>query len=216
MTHPAQHIAFIGGGNMASAIIGGLIRQGMKPQQFSVVEPYPDTAAKLLQDFGITALPAAGPALAQADLVVWAVKPQVFSDAAAPVMPLTRGALHLSVAAGIRTDSISRWVGTDRVVRCMPNTPALVGQGITANVSFSANATGRRAIILALNGGGISSVVLSASSSTETNLVSTTNMYLFDGDQITVIGFQNSGGALNTLVQASGAFTALSVARIGA
>ena len=131
MTHPAQHIAFIGGGNMASAIIGGLIREGMKPQQFSVVEPYPDTAAKLLQDFGITALPAAGPALAQADLVVWAVKPQVFSDAAASVMPLTRGALHLSVAAGIRTDSISRWVDTDRVVRCMPNTPALVGQGIT-------------------------------------------------------------------------------------
>ena len=131
MTHPAQHMAFIGGGNMASAIIGGLIRQGMKPEQFFVVEPYPDTAAKLLQDFGITALTAAGPALAQADLVVWAVKPQVFSEAAAPVMPHTRGALHLSVAAGIRTDSICRWVGTDRVVRCMPNTPALVGQGIT-------------------------------------------------------------------------------------
>ena len=131
MTQPAQHMAFIGGGNMASAIIGGLIRQGMKPEQFSVVEPYPDTAAKLLQDFGITALTAAGPALAQADLVVWAVKPQVFSEAAAPVMPHTRGALHLSVAAGIRTDSICRWVGTDRVVRCMPNTPALVGQGIT-------------------------------------------------------------------------------------
>ena len=131
MTHPAQHMAFIGGGNMASAIIGGLIRQGMKPEQFSVVEPYPGTAAKLLQDFGITALTAAGPALAQADLVVWAVKPQVFSEAAAPVMPHTRGALHLSVAAGIRTDSICRWLGTQRVVRCMPNTPALVGQGIT-------------------------------------------------------------------------------------
>ena len=131
MTHPAQHMAFIGGGNMASAIIGGLIRQGMKPEQFFVVEPYPDTAAKLLQDFGITALTAAGPALAQADLVVWAVKPQVFSEAAAPVMPHTRGALHLSVAAGIRTDSICRWLGTQRVVRCMPNTPALVGQGIT-------------------------------------------------------------------------------------
>jgi pyrroline-5-carboxylate reductase len=131
MTHPAQHMAFIGGGNMASAIIGGLIRQGMKPEQFFVVEPYPDTAAKLLQNFGITALTAAGPALAQADLVVWAVKPQVFSEAAAPVMPHTRGALHLSVAAGIRTDSICRWVDTDRVVRCMPNTPALVGQGIT-------------------------------------------------------------------------------------
>ena len=131
MTHHAQHMAFIGGGNMASAIIGGLIRQGMKPEQFTVVEPYAETAAKLQQDFGITALSAAGPALAQAELVVWAVKPQVFHEAALPVMPLTRSALHLSVAAGIRTDSICRWVGTQRVVRCMPNTPALVGQGIT-------------------------------------------------------------------------------------
>ncbi|WP_300558378.1 pyrroline-5-carboxylate reductase [Limnohabitans sp. Rim8] len=131
MTHLAHHTAFIGGGNMASAIIGGLIRQGMKPEQFTVVEPYAETAAKLQQDFGITALPAAGPALAQAQLVVWAVKPQVFHEAALPVMPFTRPALHLSVAAGIRTDSICRWLGTQRVVRCMPNTPALVGQGIT-------------------------------------------------------------------------------------
>ena len=131
MTTFAHHMAFIGGGNMASAIIGGLIRQGMRPDQFTVVEPFADTAAKLHKDFGITALPSAGPALARADLVVWAVKPQVFSEAAAPVMPHTRAALHLSVAAGIRTDSIGRWVGTDRVVRCMPNTPALVGQGIT-------------------------------------------------------------------------------------
>jgi pyrroline-5-carboxylate reductase len=131
MTTFTQHMAFIGGGNMASAIIGGLIRQGMRPDQFTVVEPFAETAAKLQKDFGITALPAAGPALAQADLVVWAVKPQVFSEAAAPVMPQTRNALHLSVAAGIRTDSIGRWVGSDRVVRCMPNTPALVGQGIT-------------------------------------------------------------------------------------
>ena len=131
MTSFAQHMAFIGGGNMASAIMGGLIRQGMRPDQFTVVEPFAEAADKLHKDFGITALPAAGPALARADLVVWAVKPQIFSKAAAPVMPHTRGALHLSVAAGIRTDSISRWVGTDRVVRCMPNTPALVGQGIT-------------------------------------------------------------------------------------
>jgi pyrroline-5-carboxylate reductase len=127
----SHHIAFIGGGNMASAIIGGLIRQGMKPDQITVVEPFAETAAKLHRDFGITALASAGPALSQAELVVWAVKPQIFSEAAAPVMPHTRGALHLSVAAGIRTDSICRWVGTDRVVRCMPNTPALVGQGIT-------------------------------------------------------------------------------------
>ena len=124
-------LAFIGGGNMASAIIGGLIRQGMKPEQIMVVEPFADTATKLLSDFGIQALSVAGPTLARADMVVWAVKPQVFSEAAIPVMPHTRSALHLSVAAGIRTDSICRWVGTERVVRCMPNTPALVGQGIT-------------------------------------------------------------------------------------
>jgi pyrroline-5-carboxylate reductase len=131
MTTSRHQIAFIGGGNMASAIIGGLIRQGMTPEQITVVEPFAETAAKLLQDFGITALPTASPALARADLVVWAVKPQMFSEAAAPVMQHTRAALHLSVAAGIRTDSIGRWVGTGRVVRCMPNTPALVGQGIT-------------------------------------------------------------------------------------
>ena len=130
-------IAFIGGGNMASAIIGGLLRQGMQPRQFVVVEPFAETSAKLQRDFGVTALPdmaatSAGPALSSAQLVVWAVKPQMFSEAAAPVMPFTREALHLSVAAGIRTDSIVRWVGTDRVVRCMPNTPALVGQGMTA------------------------------------------------------------------------------------
>ena len=116
---------------MASAVLGGLIRQGMRPDQFTVIEPFADTAAKLLQDFGITALPAAAPDLARSDLVIWAVKPQVFRDAAVPVMPHTLGALHLSVAAGIRTDSICRWVGSDRVVRCMPNTPALVGKGVT-------------------------------------------------------------------------------------
>jgi pyrroline-5-carboxylate reductase len=125
-------IAFIGGGNMASAIIGGLLRQGMRPDQFIVIEPFADTAAKLQRDFGIHALPQAGAALQHAQLVVWAVKPQLFCEAAAPVAPFTRAALHLSVAAGIRTDSISRWVGTARLVRCMPNTPALVGQGMTA------------------------------------------------------------------------------------
>ena len=132
MSPTPPHIAFIGGGNMASAIIGGLIRQGMTPAQIIVVEPFAETAAKLHKDFGITALPAAGPALAQATLVVWAVKPQVFSEAAAPVRAHTLQALHLSVAAGIRTDSICRWLGTERVVRSMPNTPALVGQGMTA------------------------------------------------------------------------------------
>ena len=116
---------------MASAIIGGLIRQGMSAEHLMVVEPFAESAAKLTRDFGITPLPAAGPELANAQLVVWAVKPQIFAEAAAPVMPHTSGALHLSVAAGIRTDSICRWVATPRVVRSMPNTPALVGKGVT-------------------------------------------------------------------------------------
>lgn len=131
MSPSPVHIAFIGGGNMASAIIGGLLRQGLQPTQITVVEPFSETAAKLMQDYGITALPSAGSTLALADLVVWAVKPQVFLEAAIPVTPHTQGALHLSVAAGIRTDSICRWTHSERVVRCMPNTPALIGQGIT-------------------------------------------------------------------------------------
>ncbi len=132
MTTALQHIAFIGGGNMASAIIGGLLRQGMQPSQITVVEPFAETAARLRSAFGLNVLSAADPSLAAAQLVVWAVKPQVFREAAAPAAAHVRQALHLSVAAGIRTDSICQWLGTERVVRSMPNTPALVGQGMTA------------------------------------------------------------------------------------
>jgi len=140
MTTPASkdpqkaRLAFIGGGNMASAILGGLMRQGLAPTQVTVIEPFAETAAKLKTDFGVdvhAAAPSASAALAQVDLVVWAVKPQVFKEAALPVSSFTQQALHLSVAAGIRSDSIARWLQTDRVVRSMPNTPALVGQGIT-------------------------------------------------------------------------------------
>jgi pyrroline-5-carboxylate reductase len=124
-------LAFIGGGNMASAILGGLLKQGLAASQVCVVEPFADTAAKLQSDWGVTVLPAASAALSQSDLVIWVVKPQVFKEAAAPVSQFTHKALHLSVAAGIRSDSIARWLHTERIVRSMPNTPALVGQGIT-------------------------------------------------------------------------------------
>ncbi|HQQ71298.1 MAG TPA: pyrroline-5-carboxylate reductase, partial [Alicycliphilus sp.] len=70
-------------------------------------------------------------ALARAGLVVWAVKPQTFKEAAQQAAPHTAGALHLSVAAGIRTDSIAHWLASDRIVRAMPNTPALIAQGMT-------------------------------------------------------------------------------------
>jgi pyrroline-5-carboxylate reductase len=125
-------IAFIGGGNMAVAIVGGLLRQGMAPAQLDVVEPFAPTRERLQEQFGIAALEQAGPALQRARIVVWAVKPQTFRDAAAQAQAHTQAALHLSVAAGIRSDSIANWLGTQRIVRCMPNTPALIGKGITA------------------------------------------------------------------------------------
>jgi pyrroline-5-carboxylate reductase len=127
-----QTIAFIGGGNMASAILGGLLRQGLAPAQVQVVEPFAEARERLAREYGVTAHERAGPFLAQADVVVWAVKPQTFRDAAQPVAAQTRNALHLSVAAGIRSDSIARWTGNARIVRSMPNTPALVGRGMTA------------------------------------------------------------------------------------
>lgn len=125
-------VAFIGGGNMASAIIGGLLRQGLPAAQVEVVEPFAPAREKLRAQFGVQARESAGPALQRAALVLWAVKPQTFRDAAAQAAPFTQGALHLSVAAGIRSDSIAAWLGTQRIVRSMPNTPALVGQGMTA------------------------------------------------------------------------------------
>ena len=126
-----QHIAFIGGGNMASALIGGLRRQGWPAEHIHVVEPFAPTRQQLLDTHGVSALPAPDATLNQVQLVVWAVKPQVFKEAAEPTAPYTRAALHLSVAAGILTDSIASWLQTERVVRAMPNTPALIGQGQT-------------------------------------------------------------------------------------
>ena len=125
-------IAFIGGGNMASAIIGGLIHQGHPASQIEVVEPWAEAREALRKNYGLQAQPEAGPALQRAQIVVWAVKPQTFKDAAAQAKSHTTNALHLSVAAGIRSDSIAQWLGSERIVRTMPNTPALVGKGMSA------------------------------------------------------------------------------------
>ena len=132
MTHSNLPIlAFIGGGNMATAILGGLRQQGVPADRLCVVEPFEPARAALAQQLGIQAQAAPGPFLNQACLVVWAVKPQTFREATPAVKDHTRQALHLSVAAGIRSDSIAQWLGSERVVRCMPNTPALVGRGMT-------------------------------------------------------------------------------------
>ncbi len=140
-TSPASHdspalpqglIAFVGGGNMASAIIGGLRARGLSAQQLLVVEPVPAARKRLQAQYGVAGLAAPGPALVDASMVVWAVKPQSFAEAAEAAAPFVAQALQLSVAAGIRSASVARWLGTERIVRTMPNTPALVGQGMTA------------------------------------------------------------------------------------
>ena len=98
-------IAFIGGGNMASALIGGLLQAGRIPATVLVIEPDDRQRAKLALQFGVLALPAADGHLDDVPLVVWAVKPQSFAAAARPCAPFVANALQLSVMAGIRTDA---------------------------------------------------------------------------------------------------------------
>lgn len=140
-------IAFIGGGNMASAIIGGLLRAGHPRASLAVVEPFEPQRDKLHADFGITALAAADESLADAGLLVWAVKPQMFAAAAAPCAGAIGGALQLSVMAGIRSDAIARATGSERVVRAMPNTPALIGQGIAGLFARAAVSAEDKALV---------------------------------------------------------------------
>ena len=124
-------MAFIGGGNMASALIGGLVKNGTPASAIHVVEPLEATRQALVAQHGVRVLAAADASLKDCAVVVWAVKPQVFKEAALQTKDYFANALHLSVAAGISSDSIAAWLHTERVVRAMPNTPALVGLGQT-------------------------------------------------------------------------------------
>lgn len=131
-------MAFIGGGNMASALIGGLVKNGTPPSAIHVVEPLEATRQALQAQHGVHVLPSADASLKDCALVVWAVKPQVFKEAALLTQAHVANALHLSVAAGINSHSIAAWLHTERVVRAMPNTPALVGLGQTGLYARSA------------------------------------------------------------------------------
>ncbi len=148
-THPT--ITFIGGGNMASAIVGGLVRQGHPASALQIVEPWDEQRAKLARQFpGVSVLPAAGPALQPSGLVVWAVKPQTFKEAALASAPHLKEALHLSVAAGITSESMAGWLQTQRIVRAMPNTPALVGLGMTGLFARAGASDADRALVEAV------------------------------------------------------------------
>ena len=144
-------ITFIGGGNMASALIGGLVRAGRTPASILAVDPGEAARQKLQADFGVRTLAAADAALAGTGLVVWAVKPQLFTAAAVPCAAHLPGALHLSVMAGIRSDAIARAMGQApaqaRIVRSMPNTPALIGRGIAGLFATPAVTAAERALV---------------------------------------------------------------------
>lgn len=115
---------------MASALIGGLVAHGQAPEDIRVVEIQPDVAARLREDWGVETFAEALPALAGAGTLVLAVKPQNLREVASALPRLSSDVRVISVAAGIRTDSLSRWLrGHANIVRAMPNTPALVRQG---------------------------------------------------------------------------------------
>jgi len=127
-----MRITFIGGGNMATALIGGLLAKTGAAPQISVVEPSAAQRDLLQQRFPVRTHAKADAQAVAGDVIVMAIKPQQMREAALALAPLLSGQLVISVAAGIRAAELSRWLdGHRRIVRCMPNTPALIGAGIT-------------------------------------------------------------------------------------
>src|SRR5690606_15133379 len=121
-------IAFIGGGNMARSLIGGLVAKGHDPAAIHVAEPVAAARAALVADFGVQVHADGAAAVAHAGTWVFAVKPQVLRDVCASLSAQAQATrpLVVSIAAGITSGQIDRWLGGDMaVVRTMPNTPAL-------------------------------------------------------------------------------------------
>lgn len=137
-------IAFIGGGNMAAALVAGLAGKVTPGANIHVVDPNPAALEALHAQHGVTTASAIDDAVSAAEVIVLAVKPQSMREAVAPMVPLLANAgphgkhapLVLSIAAGIRSADLSRWLGGyGAIVRCMPNTPALIGMGISGLVA---------------------------------------------------------------------------------
>jgi pyrroline-5-carboxylate reductase len=125
-------IAFIGGGNMAQALIGGLAGKLTSANNIHVIDVMPSTLKLLSERFGVTTATAPSDALSMSDVIVLAVKPQQLREVVSTIKPFLTSQLVLSIAAGIRAADISRWLGGHQaIVRTMPNTPALIGKGIT-------------------------------------------------------------------------------------
>lgn len=129
-----ETIAFIGGGNMARSLIGGLLAQGRDPASIRVAEPFAATADALRADFGVSVFEHGAQAVDGATIWVLATKPQVLRGVCESLAAQAQAArpLVVSIAAGITAAQIERWLGGQvAVVRSMPNTPALLGAGVT-------------------------------------------------------------------------------------
>lgn len=125
------NIAFIGGGNMAQALIGGLLAQGMPATKITVSEPVA-AIRDVLSSLEVQLADSNEAAIATADIIVLAVKPQVMASVLEPLAGKIKNQLIISIAAGIKVASLSRWLGGySRIVRAMPNTPALIQAGAT-------------------------------------------------------------------------------------
>ena len=125
-------LVFIGGGNMASAMIGGLLKQGWRADDIAVVDIAADARDRIARATGVRTYADIAEGMAGADCVLFAVKPQQLRETARAVGPLLAGRLVLTIAAGIRSDDLARWLGNhQRIVRAMPNTPALVLEGMS-------------------------------------------------------------------------------------
>jgi len=124
-------LAFLGGGNMAGALIGGLIARGFDAGAIHVLELNPESRERLATRYAVRAVAAPDAALRSCDTLVLAVKPQDMRAALGSLDVDVGGMLVISIAAGLRLKDLSRWLGGHRrIVRCMPNTPALIGKGI--------------------------------------------------------------------------------------
>ena len=141
---------FIGGGNMAQALVGGQIRAGRPPESIGVIDPSDTQRAQLEKAWGVHTFAKPEASLGSASMVVWAVKPQLFAEAAAACGAFVKEALQVSVMAGIPSQAIQARTGATQVVRTMPNTPSLIGQGVTGVFAGQAVTAGQREQVKAL------------------------------------------------------------------
>jgi len=147
MTPPSPTLAFIGGGNMARSLIGGLIARGRPPASIHVSEPAQELREILARDFGVAVHADNLNAASAADIWVFAVKPQVLSAVCQALAATAQrsGPLLVSIAAGITSAQLEQWLGGNlAVVRAMPNTPALLGAGATALFANDRVTSGQR------------------------------------------------------------------------